>query len=128
MLFYFKLKFYFILDHIKDFDYESDSDNLLVKYKERATSSDNLRINGLTKKLLEKILKLIRQSIELLDKNREKKECSKVIVDEWKEVATRVDHILFFIATATIILSPIILFHKFFFRTQPVYFGCGCDS
>lgn len=111
-----------------DYDYDSDSDNLLLKSRQRAISSDNIRINGLTKKLLEKILKLIRQSIELLDKNREKKECSKVVVDEWKEVATRVDHILFFIATATIIISPIILFHKFFFRTQPVFLGCGCDT
>ena len=111
-----------------DYDYDSDSDNLLLKSRQRAISSDNIRINGLTKKLLETILKLIRQSIELLDKNREKKECSKVVVDEWKEVATRVDHILFFIATATIIISPIILFHKFFFRTQPVFLGCGCDT
>ncbi len=100
----------------------------MLKYKKRAISNENIRINGLTKKLLEKILKLIRQSIELLDKNREKKECSKVVVDEWKEVATRVDHILFFIATATIILSPIILFQKFFFRTQPAFLGCGCDN
>ncbi len=100
----------------------------MLKYKKRAISNENIRINGLTKKLLEKILKLIRQSIELLDKNREKKECSKVVVDEWKEVATRVDHILFFIATATIILSPIILFQKFFFWTQPAFLGCGCDN
>ena len=82
----------------------------------------------MTKKLLIRIIKTIKQSIDILDKSGDKKKSHKKIVDEWKKVATRVDSILLWISGITIIAMPILLFSKFFFRDDPVLLSCGCTE
>lgn len=96
-----------------------------VRHQSMSKASD------LSRESLERIFKLIKRSVRLVDKNRIKNINYQNVYDEWKEVASRIDFILFCIASTVVIATPILLFGKFFIRdesfsTFAINRSCGC--
>lgn len=78
---------------------------------------------------LEKIFEIVSESFQLIQKDNLKLKKKKEILIEWKEVARRLDIILFIIATISITTTPILLFAKFYFRSDSHFnkhHQCGC--
>jgi hypothetical protein len=91
--------------------------------------NNQIKIDNSTNQLLEKIFKLIKQSLKMLEKNREKVALNQSVYDEWKEVATRVDFILFIVSATVVFTSPIALFGRFYLRDKlPQSLTCECNS
>ena len=79
---------------------------------------------------LEKIFKIIKRSTKLLEKSKLKIKINQIIYDEWKEVASRIDIILFLVVSTTVLIAPIILFGKFFIYDETATDAnrpCGCE-
>ena len=92
------------------------------------TKNSQIKIDNSTNQLLEKILKLIKQSLRMLEKNREKVAMNQSVYDEWKEVATRVDFVLFIVSATVVFTSPIALFGRFYLRDKlPQSLTCECN-
>jgi hypothetical protein len=82
------------------------------------------------KKNLEKLLILIKKSLRILETHNYKSKENSLIYDEWKELAYRVDHILFVISAFIVICAPILLFGKFYYRDVDSAIDrneCGCS-
>ena len=74
--------------------------------------------------ILKRNLKLINKIIQVVDDKRTSQSS-----DEWKEVATRVDLIFLIFSTLTVILVPLLLFGRFYFRTDESLLhnkNCAC--
>ena len=82
----------------------------------RTQSIDSAKNNKMNDESLEKLLKIIRHSVKLIDKNYLRLKTSQMASDEWKLVASRLDLFLFLIATLVVFITPFILFGKFMFR------------
>lgn len=123
---------------------DDDSDNERIHYTFPKTfksdvSDQNNNNNNLTrsdkdtgtKDNIEKILKLLKRSTRLLEKTRLKDKNIHIIYDDWKEVASRIDLILFIIASTVVICTPIGLFGKFLIRDETFKshnITCGCSK
>lgn len=101
----------------------------LTKRKASGTvmNKKNGTLELLTNDLLEKILKLIRHSVKIIEKNSDKMAHNQAIYEEWKEVATRVDFILFIMSATVVVTSPIILFGRFYVTDSWLQQGVGCS-
>lgn len=80
---------------------------------------------------LERMLRLIKKTVKLIDRNNTRLRNNQHIHDEWKEVASKLDFIFFIIASVFVILAPIILFGKLYFKNEVIDHslskdGCGC--
>ena len=81
----------------------------------RTQSSDSLK-HSQNSENLDKLLKIIRHSVKLIDKNYSRLKTSQIANDEWKLVASRLDFFLFIIATLVVFITPFLLFGKFMFK------------
>ncbi len=99
----------------------------IVKKKQKS-SNQLTKIDSTTNKLLLDLLSLNRQSLIILKKNYENKLTNKLIINEWKDVAARIDQILFIVAAIIIICMPIFIFKKYFFQDYLIIDDpeCGC--
>lgn len=78
---------------------------------------------------LERIFQIVSESFQLIQKDNYKLKKKKEILVEWKEVARRLDFVLFIIAFISITTTPIFLFGKFYFRDESINSStCGCSS
>jgi len=78
---------------------------------------------------LERIFQIVSESFQLIQKDNYKLRKKKEILVEWKEVARRLDFVLFIIAFISITTTPIFLFGKFYFRDESINSStCGCSS
>jgi hypothetical protein len=79
---------------------------------------------------MEMVIKLMKKTIRLIEKSKLKNNTMQLINDDWKEVASRVDLILFVIACSIVTLCPVFLFGKFFIQDNligaAVNKSCGC--
>jgi hypothetical protein len=77
------------------------------------------------------VIDLIKKTQNLLKKqriNHKTKENGCNAITEWKEVAHRVDIILFYISSFVTLAAPLILFGKYPFRSvEPSQNSCSCD-
>ena len=87
------------------------------KFQNRTQSIDSAKYKG-NNESLDKLLKIIRHSVKLIDKNYLKLKSSQIANDEWKLVASRVDFFLFLIATFVVFTTPFVLFGKFLFTVE----------
>ena len=81
------------------------------------------------KESLEKMLKLMKRVTRILERTLLREKNINAIYDDWKEVASRIDLVLFLIAGAIVIFTPIGLFGKFFTRDETfknVNHTCEC--
>jgi hypothetical protein len=80
---------------------------------------------------MEMVIKLMKKTIRLLEKGSLKKTTIQLITDDWKEVASRVDFVLFIIACTIVTMSPVFLFGKFFVQdsllVSVVNKTCSCS-
>lgn len=78
-----------------------------------------------------KIIKILKKTSKLVELTLNKKKYMQEVYDDWKEVASRLDFVLFIIASLTVVLSPIYLFGKFFLREDSEIHAknnsCGCN-
>jgi hypothetical protein len=89
----------------------------------------NIKSNyTLTNQLLREMLTLSRHSFAISRKKYEDKVTNNIIINEWKDLAARIDQILFFIATFVILVSPIFIFKKILFEDINQIEECGCDN
>lgn len=97
------------------------------------TNNLNAVLMNKREETMEMIVKLIKKAIRLIEKNKLRATTLHLINDEWKEVASRVDLMLFIVACSIITLSPIFLFGKFFVYEGMFYTkaassqACGCS-
>lgn len=95
----------------------------------RKTNSTNFKSDYTsTNDLLRDMLTLSRQSFAILKQKYEDKVTSTIIVNEWKDLAARIDQILFFIATFVMLASPVFIFKKILFEDTTQIEECGCDN
>ncbi len=73
------------------------------------------------------ILTISRQSYAILKQKYEDKVTSNIIKNEWKDLAARIDQILFFVATFVMLVSPLFIFKKILFQDTTQIEECGCD-
>jgi hypothetical protein len=120
------------IDIIKDerytFNQMVNSSSIPICLQNKTNNHDTDNSSG-KKKSLEKLLLLIKKSLRILEANHHKSKENSIIYDEWKELAFRVDHILFIISAFIVMCAPIFLFGKFYFKD--VYSTvdrseCGC--
>ena len=102
---------------------ENGTSNVINKKKDKNETDGNL----------EKIFEIVSESFQLIQKDNYKLKKKKEILIEWKEVARRLDVILFIIATISITTTPILLFAKFYFRNEASqqyskHQSCGCSN
>jgi hypothetical protein len=80
---------------------------------------------------LERIIKLLKKSSRLLEKNQADEANAKCVYDEWKRVAARLDFLFFVVSFTAIIVTPVVLFGKFFIHGGHLkntnYTSCGCE-
>jgi hypothetical protein len=81
---------------------------------------------------MEYVIKLMKKAIRMIEKTKVKTKNMDLINDDWKEVASRVDLILFIIACSIVTLCPIFFFGKFFIRDHAFFVNnvnkhCSCD-
>lgn len=88
-----------------------------AKFQNRTQSIDSAKYKG-NNESLDKLLKILRHSVKLIDKNYLRLKSSQIANDEWKLVASRVDFFLFIIATIVVFLTPFVLFGKFLFTVE----------
>jgi hypothetical protein len=99
--------------------------NLLIKpnSNEKSETKEAIRRN------IEKILKVTKKSADIYEKNYNRARTKQAISDEWKQVASRIDFILFIFATIVVLGTPAFLFGKYFIRELKNSSGqsCSCD-
>jgi len=88
-----------------------------AKFQNRTQSIDSAKFKT-NNESLDKLLKIIRHSVKLIDKNYLKLKSSQIANDEWKLVASRIDFLLFIIATIVVFTTPFVLFGKFLFTVD----------
>lgn len=78
-----------------------------------------------------KIFKLIKHACNQMDRQKQKLISTQMILIEWKELAKRIDYLMFFFALFSICVTPVILFSKFFVRDlvteSHLSATCGCE-
>ena len=62
------------------------------------------------------ILSLLKRIVHILDSTQRKKTQLREMSNSWKEVARRIDFILYLIHSTIVITAPILIFGKFFLR------------
>lgn len=67
---------------------------------------------------LDKILKVLKRSTRLLEKKYQRDKYNLIVYDDWKEVASRLDLVLFLLASSIVIMTPVLLFGKFIIRDE----------
>lgn len=104
----------------KEFDTESRTDSTYDTVC-ICTSEKNKRI-------LKDILKLIEVTVDLLDKDRTNEQKFKNLQNEWKEVAKRIDFILFIFVSVVVIATPLFLFGKYYVNDYTTKnLSCNCE-
>ena len=81
---------------------------------------------------LHKIFKFLKMNSQRRDKEKLKLKNVEELIIEWKEVARKLENILFVLTMLTITITPIILFGNLFLRdvtlTNPSSLKCGCEN
>ncbi len=119
-----------IKDETYNFNQMVNSSSIPICLQNKINSNHEIENSSNKKKNLEKLLILIKKSLRILETNHYNSKEKSVIYDEWKELAYRVDHILFVISAFIVICAPIFLFGKFYFidvRSTIDKNECGCS-
>lgn len=94
------------------------------------TSKDVVLTQSKEVKLLQKLLKIVKYLSVNIEKEKLKNTKQKILNIEWKELARRIDYFLLFFYLFVIVLNPILLFGKFFYRdfitNEHLKSPCGC--
>lgn len=110
-------------------DYSSKS--MTINNKLKRDNSFGLNNDGEVlenKELIEKILKITKHANKILEKNYLRKRVKLAIIEEWKQVARRVDLILFILHSTIVIATPIFLFGKYILINEELNSkGRSCD-
>ena len=84
-----------------------------MNFNNKFKRDNSFEITGENRELIEKMLKLTKHANKLLEKNYFRKGMKLAINEEWKQVARRVDFILFILHSTIVIAMPIYLFGKY---------------
>lgn len=125
------------LFHEENDSSQSENDQYLSKhnnpecYRRRSIRHSEFKMDNDFNGNFLKIVKILKKTSKLVELNLNKKKYMHEVYDDWKEVASRLDFVLFIIASVTVVLSPIYLFGKFFLREDSEIFAtnnsCGCN-
>lgn len=112
---------------LKEYDSLLDSDYNLNLSKKPAVCSN---VHKLEKQISE-LFKMIRVCFNKFEEEKLKINDLKDIQQEWKEAARRIEYIFCVISITTILVTPYMLFGKFFIRDitskNGSNFKCGCE-
>jgi hypothetical protein len=95
------------------------------------TSKDVVVTQSKEVKILQKLLKIVKYLSVKIEKDKIRITKQKILNIEWKELARRIDYFLLFLYLFVIVLIPILLFGKFFYRdfitNEHLKSPCGCQ-
>ena len=77
---------------------------------------------------IEAILKLIKHSCNLIKKRDQDNKARQYMITEWREVARRLDRVLFVIFTIVALLMSFMLFRKIFLNEVKISQVCDCNK
>lgn len=134
-----KNEYNFELDELDEFDLKlngnANKKSFNVSNENKYVVLDTNRIldsirNKSKESTLKRMVKIIKKSASLFEQDRLQSKNDEKIYIEWREVARRLDIILFIISILVVELTPIYLFGKYFLRMDNFHYfknQCGCE-
>jgi hypothetical protein len=115
------------------------SKNLIKKLDSSEYTCVKLKTNDVNKqtapkepKILHRLFKILKCLTEKMEQDKLRYSDQEILTVEWKELARRIEYIFLILAFLIVILTPILLFGKFFLRDfitfEHLKAPCGCQN
>jgi hypothetical protein len=83
-------------------------------------------------KILHRLFKILKCLIEKMEQDKLRYSNQEILIVEWKELARRIEYIFLILSFLIVIITPILLFGKFFLRDFITFdhlkAPCGCQN
>ena len=105
-----------------------DSDYLPINSTTTTTTTTDTK----EAKILRKLFKILKYMSVKVEQNTLRDTDQEIVIIEWKELAIKIEHIFLVLSFITVVLTPIVLFGKFFYRDfithEHLNSHCGCEN